>query len=217
MSAVDPSRARQTLEAIFAERILVLDGAMGTMIQRARPRRGRLPRRALPRPPARPEGRQRDPRPHAPRRDPRDPRRLPRGGRGHHRDQHVQRHARSRRPTTGWRRSSPELNRRGARGSRVEAAAEWIARTPERPRFVAGAIGPTNKTLSISPDVNDAGFRAVDFDADARRLRRAGARAARGRRRPAPGRDDLRHAEREGRDRRDRARCSTSSASRCRS
>lgn len=36
--------------------------------------------------------------------------------------------------------------------------------TPEQPRFVAGAIGPTNRTLSISPDVNDPGYRAVTFD-----------------------------------------------------
>ena len=45
----------------------------------------------------------------------------------------------------------------------VDAAAEWSERTPDRPRFVAGAIGPTNRTLSISPDVNDPGFRAVSF------------------------------------------------------
>jgi len=43
-------------------------------------------------------------------------------------------------------------------------AAEWTARAPDKPRFVAGAIGPTNKTLSISPDVNDPAFRDVDFD-----------------------------------------------------
>ncbi|MEL7222869.1 MAG: homocysteine S-methyltransferase family protein, partial [Bacteroidota bacterium] len=36
--------------------------------------------------------------------------------------------------------------------------------TPEKPRFVAGAIGPLNKTLSLSPDVNDPGFRATNFD-----------------------------------------------------
>src|SRR5690242_6671336 len=56
-----------------------------------------------------------------------------------------------------------ELNVEGARLAR-EAAAAWTARTPERPRFVAGAIGPTNRTLSISPDVNDATYRAVSFD-----------------------------------------------------
>src|SRR5688572_5288617 len=56
-----------------------------------------------------------------------------------------------------------ELNREAARIA-VEAAAEWTRRTPDRPRFVAGAVGPTNKTLSISPDVNDAAFRDLDFD-----------------------------------------------------
>jgi len=44
------------------------------------------------------------------------------------------------------------------------AAEEWTRRTPDRPRFVAGSIGPTNRTLSISPDVNDPAFRAVTFD-----------------------------------------------------
>lgn len=44
------------------------------------------------------------------------------------------------------------------------AAAAWTAKTPHKPRFVAGAIGPTNKTGSISPNVNDPGYRAVTFD-----------------------------------------------------
>jgi 5-methyltetrahydrofolate--homocysteine methyltransferase len=56
-----------------------------------------------------------------------------------------------------------ELNVTAARLAR-EAAARWTARTPDRPRFVAGALGPTNRTLSISPDVNDPAFRAVTFD-----------------------------------------------------
>src|SRR6185503_14724939 len=45
-----------------------------------------------------------------------------------------------------------------------EAADRWTARTPGRPRFVAGALGPTNRTASISPDVNDPGARNVHFD-----------------------------------------------------
>ncbi|MCY7410287.1 MAG: homocysteine S-methyltransferase family protein [Chitinophagales bacterium] len=45
-----------------------------------------------------------------------------------------------------------------------EAAAKFSLRTPDRPRFVAGAVGPTNKTASLSPDVNDPGFRAITFD-----------------------------------------------------
>ena len=56
-----------------------------------------------------------------------------------------------------------ELNVAGARIARAATDAA-TARTPERPRFVAGAIGPTNRTLSISPDVNDPTFRAVTFD-----------------------------------------------------
>ena len=56
-----------------------------------------------------------------------------------------------------------ELNVEGARLARA-AADEWSRQTPDRPRFVAGAIGPTNRTLSISPDVNNPAFRAVTFD-----------------------------------------------------
>ena len=56
-----------------------------------------------------------------------------------------------------------ELSCAGARLAR-SAADEWTTKTPDRPRFVAGAIGPTNRTLSISPDVNNPAFRAVTFD-----------------------------------------------------
>jgi len=55
-----------------------------------------------------------------------------------------------------------ELNVAGARLAR-EAADAWSERTPRRPRFVAGAIGPTNRTLSISPDVSNPAFRASTF------------------------------------------------------
>jgi 5-methyltetrahydrofolate--homocysteine methyltransferase len=57
-----------------------------------------------------------------------------------------------------------ELNVEAARLAR-EAADAWTKKTPEKPRFVAGAIGPTNRTASISPDVNNPGFRNVSFDA----------------------------------------------------
>ena len=56
-----------------------------------------------------------------------------------------------------------ELNVEGARIAK-SAAAEWTAKTPDRPRFVAGSIGPTNRTLSISPEVNNPAFRAMTFD-----------------------------------------------------
>ncbi|XWN34496.1 MAG: methionine synthase [Devosia sp.] len=55
-----------------------------------------------------------------------------------------------------------DLNVEGARLAR-EAADAVTALQPDRPRYVAGAIGPTNRTLSISPDVNDPAFRAVSF------------------------------------------------------
>ncbi|MFM9829352.1 MAG: homocysteine S-methyltransferase family protein [Sphingomonas sp.] len=55
-----------------------------------------------------------------------------------------------------------EINIASARLAR--AAADDFAAKDGRPRFVAGAIGPTNKTLSLSPDVNDPGFREIDFD-----------------------------------------------------
>ncbi len=56
-----------------------------------------------------------------------------------------------------------EINLAAARLAR-EAADRWSDRTPDRPRFVAGAIGPTNKTLSVSPDVSNPAFRAIEFD-----------------------------------------------------
>ena len=56
-----------------------------------------------------------------------------------------------------------ELNLAAARLA-VTAARAWEAKDPSRPRFVAGVLGPTTKTASISPDVNDPGFRAIDFD-----------------------------------------------------
>jgi len=56
-----------------------------------------------------------------------------------------------------------ELNREGARLARAAADAAEAAE-PGRPRYVAGALGPTNRTASISPVVTDPGFRNVDFD-----------------------------------------------------
>ena len=56
-----------------------------------------------------------------------------------------------------------ELNLAGARLART-ACDEMNVRTPEQPRFVAGVIGPTSKTASISPDVNDPGYRGIGYD-----------------------------------------------------
>jgi len=58
---------------------------------------------------------------------------------------------------------SYELNVEAAKLAR-RVTDEWTAKTPDQPRFVAGSIGPTTKTLSISPDVNNPAFRAITFD-----------------------------------------------------
>jgi 5-methyltetrahydrofolate--homocysteine methyltransferase len=56
-----------------------------------------------------------------------------------------------------------EMNTAAVKVAR-KAADDYTRRNPDKPRFVAGAIGPLNKTLSISPDVNNPGFRSVTFD-----------------------------------------------------
>ena len=156
-----PSSAA-SLEALLRQRIVLLDGAMGTMIQRARlaeeDYRG---------------ARFRD---------------WPRELRGHNdllsltqprlvRDihaQYLQAGADIIETNTfnstavaladyGMQSLARELNRAAAELAR-DAVREWQAKAPERPRFVAGVLGPTNKTASISPDVNDPGFRAINFD-----------------------------------------------------
>ena len=152
----------KTLDQFTDERILILDGAMGTMIQRlglqeedfhtpelkdhAIPLKGNNELLSLSRPEA--------------------IRRIheqyleagadiietntfsaPRIPQGAHQCEHLVR----------------EMNLASSRLAR-EAADAFTKKDPTRPRFVAGAIGPTNKTASLSPDVNDPGFRAVSFD-----------------------------------------------------
>jgi 5-methyltetrahydrofolate--homocysteine methyltransferase len=68
-----------------------------------------------------------------------------------------------------------EMNVAAARIAK-ESARAWTARTPKKPRFVAGSMGPLNKTLTLSPSVNDPAFRAVTFD----EVREAYAEQARG-------------------------------------
>jgi 5-methyltetrahydrofolate--homocysteine methyltransferase len=58
---------------------------------------------------------------------------------------------------------SYEMNVEAAKLAR-RAADAWTAKTPDKPRFVAGAVGPTNRTASISPKVSDPGYRNVNFD-----------------------------------------------------
>src|SRR5437879_1092188 len=159
--SVPPHAAR--LQALLAERILLLDGAMGTMIQRAR-----LAEEDY--------GGQRF----------RDWGRELKGNndllsltqpalvRDIH-AQYLQAGADIIETNTfnstavaladyGMRDLAREFNRAAANLAR-DAVREAESKTPQQPRFVAGVLGPTNKTASISPDVNDPGFRAINFDA----------------------------------------------------
>ena len=56
-----------------------------------------------------------------------------------------------------------EINFQGAKIAK-EVADEFTKKEPHKPRFVAGSMGPTTKIASMSPDVNDPGFRAITFD-----------------------------------------------------
>ncbi len=121
----------------------------------------------------------------------------------HHQHQHLQRQRRSRWPTT---RSSHSPRRSTAPQHRSRARLRMPPRprTPAKPRFVAGSLGPTNKTASLSPDVNDPGARNVTWEELVDAYFGRGARPDRRRRRHPAHRDDLRHAQRQGGDLRGR-------------
>ena len=89
-----------------------------------------------------------------------------------------------------------ELNLAAARVARQ--AADEVSAETGRQRFVAGALGPTSRTASLSPDVNDPGFRNISFDELVAGYTEASAGADRGRRRRHPDRDHVRHLERQG-------------------
>ena len=192
-----------TLTRLLAERILVLDGAMGTMVQRRKLTEADFRGERFKDAPEGSQGQQRRARADAARRDRRHPRRVSRRRRRHHRDQHVQRHV----GVAGRLRARGVRLRAEPRSDEARQArrpTEWTAKTPDQPRFVAGSIGPTTKTLSISPDVNNPAFRAITFDEmrdafkdQARGLIDGGSRSA-------AGRNADRHAQRQGGAGRDR-------------
>ena len=162
-----------------------------------------------------PEGQQRPAEPDAAGHRRGDPPGVPRGRRRHRRDQHLQRQPRSPWPTTGPKALAYELNVAAARAARRAADARH-GRAAGRPRFVAGASA-RRTARPRCPATSTTRARAGSLRRAGGGLPRAGARPRRRRRRPAAGRDGLRHAEREGRALRDRARCSRSAAPRCRS
>ena len=172
------------------------DDAPGVRVQR-----GRLPRRPVPRPSARPARQQRRPVPDPARR--RSRRSMPATwtpGADDPQHELVHRDARSPRPTTASIRPIVrDLNVAAARLARDAADAAERA-DPDRPRFVAGSLGPTNRTASMSADVGDPAARSVTWEELEVAYRESAAGPDRGRRRPPADRDDLRHAQRQGRD-----------------
>ena len=169
MKPADPSNApsptpatRQTLERLLAERILVLDGAMGTMVHALEFSEADFRGRAVRRASKGSEELHRHPVITQPEAIETDPPAVSRGRRRHHRDQHVRRHERGD-GRFRLRDHVRELNLAAVALAR-RAVDEMNLRTPERPRFVAGSIGPTNKQLSIAGNVNDPGHRGVTFD-----------------------------------------------------
>ena len=172
-----PTFAEGPARSCAPKRILVLDGAMGTRSRRSsfgeadfRGERFAGMRRDL-------QGQQRPPDPDAARGDrARSTCSYCRAGADivetNTFSSHLDRPGRLR---PGGARLRAEPRRRAARARGALIAAE---QEDGRRRFVAGALGPTNRTASISPDVNDPGYRAVTFDELARRLRRAGRAAS---------------------------------------
>ena len=193
---------RAQLDALLAKRILVLDGAMGTMVQRhqlteadfrgarfkdhPKDLRGNNDVLVLTRP-----GRHR-----------RDPPAVPRGRRRHHRDQHLQRHgdrAGGLRARAAGLRAEPRGREAGARGVRRVHREGSVAAALRRRLDGADQPHPVDLARREQPGVPQHDVRRA-----ARRLQGAGARPDRRRLRPAAGRDDRRHAQRQGGDRRDR-------------
>src|ERR1043166_9195681 len=153
---------RETLDALLARRILVLDGAMGTMIQRHR----------LTDPDFRGDRFRTHPRELKGDNDLLVLTRPDVVSDIHH--QYLQAGADIIETNTfnstaisqsdyGLESLAYELNAAGAALARAAADA-WTTRTPDRPRFVAGSIGPMNKTLSISPEDGNPAFRSTTFD-----------------------------------------------------
>ena len=201
----DGGKMSDRIEALVAaaeRRILVLDGAMGTMIQRARAdRRRTFAASGLPIT-ARPQGQQRRPRADAPRRHPRHPPPVSRGRLRHHRDEHVQRQAISQ---ADYDLESLEL--RDERRGRAAGASRLPTNTRPRPGSAAirrGIDRPDQPHFVDFARRERSGGARGDVRSGARRVSGPDPRPHRRRRRPAAVRDHHRHAECQSRARGDR-------------
>ena len=184
----------QALPAILEQRIAILDGAMGTMIQRFKLTEAHYRGERF-------KDHPKDLKNNGellsltrPGRDPRHPRGLPRGRHRHHRDQHLRRdpHRAGRlRAGPPGARDEPGVGEAGARGRRQVLHARQAALRRRRP-------GPDAQDGQHQPGRERPGRAQRRFRAAARGLLRAGRGAGGRRRRPAAGRDHLRHAQRQG-------------------
>ena len=188
----------------------------GRRLRHRDPGRAAAERRLLrrPRPAEGPARQQRPAQPHPARDRPLDLRELRRCRRRDPRHQHLQRQRHQ--PGRLRRRGSGRARSTAHRREIIREVADRYSARDGKPRWVAGALGPTNKTLSLSPNVNDPGYPRGRFRPGQGGLSRADRRAGRGRRRLHPDRDDLRHAERQGRDHGRRWKPSRRSAASCR-
>jgi 5-methyltetrahydrofolate--homocysteine methyltransferase len=154
MMTLPPSDVAVALAAAARARILILDGAMGTQIQElpAWTRRTFAGQRLRLRPPFRPPQKGNNDLLILTQPDAIEEIHLPlcHGRRRHRRDEHLFLHHASRRPTTGWKAAVFDLNRAG-RAARAPGLPTGPPPSTGVPRFVAGALGPTNRTASISP------------------------------------------------------------------
>ena len=150
---------------------------MGTMIQRYKLTEADFRGERFANHPRDLQGRQRRARPHAARRHQRDPSRVSRRRRRHHRDEHVRRHHDRAGRLRARGRSSTTSTSKG-RGSRERPPTSGPRRRPTGRASSPAPSGPTNRTLSISPDVNNPALPRHDVRRDARGLRDAGARPA---------------------------------------
>ena len=196
MNINSPESTLATLHRLLRERVLTLDGAMGTMIQRYKLTEADFRGERFADAPEGSARQQRRADPDASGRDQRDPPRISRRRRRHHRDQHLLEHGhRPVRLRARALRLRAESRRRAAgQGCRGRVDGEDAGAAALR-RRLDGADEPDAVDLSRR---QRSGVPRHDLRSGARGLRGTGARPDRRRRRPAAARDDLRHAQRQG-------------------
>ncbi len=194
-AALAPRRGAFT--ALLKQRVVIFDGAMGTMIQRASLQRGTIPRRAIQRLAQRSARQQRSAEHHAAARSSRTFIAPYLDAGADVISTNTFNSTSVSQADYGMQALVGELNLEAARLAR-QVADEVTARDAACSASSPERLGPTSRTASLSPDVNDPGFRNISFDELVAAYSRRHARADRGRRRYDFDRDDVRHLERQG-------------------